>query len=59
MDRLFRPLPEGLESTWKILKTEEKGFFPQISSDLLKPPSLKPPFTALQTGSRGAIWEIA
>ena len=30
---------------------EEKGFFPQISLDFLKPPSLKPPFAALQ--SRG------
>ena len=30
-------------------KTEEKGLFPQISSDFLKPPSLKPPFAALQT----------
>ena len=45
---LFRPFPEGAESTWKIKKTEEKGLFPQISSDLLKPPSLKPPFAALQ-----------
>ena len=45
---LFRPFPEGLNSTWKIQKTEEKGLFPQISSDFLKPPSLKPPFAALQ-----------
>ena len=45
---LFRPFPEGAKSTWEILKTEEKGLFPQISSDLLKPPSLKPPFAALQ-----------
>ena len=45
---LFRPFPEGLKSTWKIQKTEEKGLFPQISSDFLKPPSLKPPFAALQ-----------
>ena len=45
---LFRPFPEGPKSTWKIQKTEEKGLFPQISSDLLKPPSLKPPFAALQ-----------
>ena len=29
-------------------KSAEKGLFPQISSDLLKPPSLKPPFAALQ-----------
>ena len=45
---LFRPFPEGAESTWEIQKTEEKGLFPQISSDLLKYPSLKPPFAALQ-----------
>ena len=37
---LFRPFPEGPDSTWKIQKAEEKGLFPQISSDLLKPPSL-------------------
>ena len=45
---LFRPFPEGAKSTWEIQKTEENGLFPQISSDLLKPPSLKPPFAALQ-----------
>ena len=45
---LFRPFPEGLKGTWKIQKTEEKGLFPQISSDFLKPPSLQPPFAALQ-----------
>ena len=44
----FRPFPEGPKSTWKIQKTEEKVPFPQISLDLLKPPSLKPPFAALQ-----------
>ena len=44
----FRPFPEGAKSTWEIQKTEEKGLFPQISSDFLKPPSLKPPFAALQ-----------
>ena len=44
----FRPFLEGLKSTWKIQKTEEKGLFPQISSDFLKPPSLKPPFAAPQ-----------
>ena len=44
---LLRPFPEGAKSTWEIQKTEEKGLFPQISSDLLKPPSLKPPFAAL------------
>ena len=45
---LCRPFPEGAKSTWEIQKTEEKGLFPQISSDLLEPPSLKPPFAALQ-----------
>ena len=45
---LFRPFLEGLKSTWKIQKTEEKGLFPQMSSDFLKPPSLKPPFAAPQ-----------
>ena len=45
---LFRPFPEGAKSSWEIQKTEEKGLFPQISSDLLKPPALKPPFPALQ-----------
>ena len=45
---LFRLFLEGPKSTWKIQKTEENGLFPQISSDLLKPPSLKPPFAALQ-----------
>ena len=39
---LFRPFPEGAKSTWEIQKTEEKGLFPQISSDFLKPTSLKP-----------------
>ena len=39
---LFRPFPEGPNSTWPCQKTEEKGLFPQISSDLPKPPSLKP-----------------
>ena len=46
---LFRPFPAGAKSTWEIQKTEEKGLFPQISSDFLKPPSLKPPFAALQS----------
>ena len=46
---LFRPFPEGAKSTWEIQKTEEKGLFPQISSDFLKPPSLKPPFAARQS----------
>ena len=34
---LFRPFPDGLKSSWEIQKTEEKGLFPQISSDFLKP----------------------
>ena len=37
---LFRLFPEGAKSTWEIQKTVEKGPFPQISSDLLKPLSL-------------------
>ena len=53
---LFRPFPEGAKSTWEIQKTEEKGLFPQISSDLLKPPSLKPPFAALQNLRCPAQW---
>ena len=43
------PFSEGPNSTWKIQKTEEKGLFPQISSDFLKPPYLKPPFAAPQS----------
>ena len=38
----FCPFADGPNSIWKIQKTEEKGRFPQISSDLLNP-SLKPP----------------
>ena len=52
---LFRPFPEGPKRAWKIQKTEEKGLFSQISSDLLKPPSLKPPFAALQLNYRRKI----
>ena len=47
----FGPFPEGAKSTREIQKMEEKGLFPQISSDFLKPPSLKPPFAALQLSS--------
>ena len=43
--------PRGPNSIWEIQKTEEKGLFPQTCSDLLQPPSLKPPFAALQPGS--------
>ena len=42
----FLPFSGGTKSTWEIQKTEEKGLFPQISSDLLEPPSLKPPSNA-------------
>ena len=31
----FRPVPDGLNSTWELQKTEAKGPFPQMSSDLL------------------------
>ena len=58
---LIRPFLEGAKSTWKIQKTEEKGLFPQISSDLLKPPSLKPPFAAFQSDFReisGIRWNL-
>ena len=41
---LFQPFAEAPNSTCKIQKTEEKGLFTQIPSDLLNPPSLKPPF---------------
>ena len=44
---LFLPRAPG-----KSRKRREKGLFPQISSDLLKPPSLKPPFAALQKKAR-------
>ena len=36
----------------EIQKTQEKRPFSQISLDLLKPPSLEPPFAALQLKSR-------
>ena len=49
---LLRPFPEGLENTWKIQKTEEKGLFPQTSSDFLKPPSLKPPICGTPNRAR-------
>ena len=54
----FSPFLEGPNSTWEIQKTEEKGLFPQISSDLLKPPSLKPPFAALQLFTLPALRKI-
>ena len=45
---LGRPFPEGArESPWETQKNGVKiGLFPQIFSDFLKPPSLKPPFLA-------------
>ena len=46
------PFSGGCEEHLGIQKTEEKWPFPQISSDLLKPPSLKPPFAALQGGQK-------
>ena len=42
---LFRRAPAAPRNS---RKRKEKGFFPQISSDCLKPPFLKPPFVALQ-----------
>ena len=36
----FALFSEGPNSTWTIQKTEEKGLLPQVSWDLLKPPSL-------------------
>ena len=50
---LFCPFAEGPKSNWKIQRiSEEKRLVPQISSDFLKPPPLKPPFAALQVRSR-------
>ena len=43
---LFARFQRARTAPGKIQKTEEKGLFPQISSDFLKPPSLKPPFVA-------------
>ena len=51
---LFCPFPEGPKSTRKVQKTEEKGLFPQISSDFLRPPSLKP---HLRHSNRHLGWE--
>ena len=53
---LFRRFPEGAKSAWETQISEEKGLFPQISSDLLKPPSLKPPCAALQTPSNTHVF---
>ena len=38
----FSPFSRWPEEHQGISETAEKGLFPQISSDLLKPPSLKP-----------------
>ena len=36
---LLRPFPEGMNSTKELQRTQEKGLlFPQVPSDLLKPP---------------------
>ena len=45
---LCRTFLEGAKSIWEI----QKSLFPKISSELLKPPSLKPPFAALQYEAR-------
>ena len=37
---LFRPFPEGLKSTWKIQKTEEKGLFVKRQTPSLLPAPL-------------------
>ena len=44
----FSPFSGGCEQHLGNPENEEKDLFPQISSDLLKPPSLKPPVAALQ-----------
>ena len=42
-NRIFSPFSRGPEQhPGNSRKTDEKGLFPQISSDLLKPPSLEP-----------------
>ena len=38
----------GPKQHLEFQKTDEKCLFPQTSSDLLNPPSLRPPFAALQ-----------
>ena len=45
----FRPFPEGAKSTWeKSRKWRRKAFFLRYPQICLNPPSLKPPFVALQ-----------
>ena len=44
----FSPFSGGYEEHLGNPENGGKRPFPQISSDLLKPPSLKPPFAALQ-----------
>ena len=62
---LFRPFPaffgrfqKTRTAPGKSRKRQKKGLFPQISSDLLNPPSLKPPFAAHQNKltSISALW---
>ena len=49
----FGPFPKGSKSSGKSRKTQKKkGLFSQITSDLLKPPSLKTLFTALEAGQQ-------
>ena len=43
------PFSGGQEQHLEIQKTEEKNLFAQRSSDLLKPPSLKPPFVNVKS----------
>ena len=48
----FSPISGGCKEHLKNQETEERRpFSSEISSDLLKPPSLKPPFAALQANS--------
>ena len=44
----FPPFSGGCEEQLENPISEEKGLFPQMSSDLLKPPSLESPSAALQ-----------
>ena len=45
----FCPFRRVRRAPGKSRKRRKRGLFPQISSDLLKPPSLKPPSAAAQT----------
>ena len=53
----FSPFSRGPEEHLENPRiSEEKGLLPQISSDFLKPPSLKPPFAALQVTPLGRLF---